>query len=248
MSHLFSVIAIFPVVGSPQMRCIIFAQSSQKLSRIVPVIQNEACFLPMQLEEAFLLHRILNSMASRTGMTESSCCSSDPVSHGETKLYSGKLCPFCCLPGLIPELQAKHQKLCTILSTDNPKRALLFVPNCPQAHCFCIFVCFLLFVLHLAIFGGERNILIARLIQLSKNGILFPQKQVCCYCCFVFPLKIFFFPTAPQIEILLVSESSDIASLSTSSESSYNCQHHHLVLVALIKCQSLSHIRLFATP
>ena len=41
---------------------------------------------------------------------------------------------------------------------------------------------------------------------------------------------------APQIEILLVSVSSDIASLSTSSETSYICQHHHLVLEALIKC------------
>ena len=66
----------------------------QKLSLKVPVMQNEACFLPMQLEEAFLLHRILNSMASRTGMAESSCCSSDPVSHGETKLYSGNYTHF----------------------------------------------------------------------------------------------------------------------------------------------------------
>ena len=156
------------------MRCIIFAQSSQKLNRNVPVIQNEACFLPMQLEEAFLLHRILNYMASRTGMTKSSCCSSDPVSHRETKLYSGKLCPFCCLPGLILELQAKHQKLCTILSTETPREpySLYLIAHRPTVYVFLL--CFLLFVPHLAIFGRQRNILIARLIQLSKNGIFFP--------------------------------------------------------------------------
>ena len=178
-------------------------------------------------------------------MTESSCCSFDAVSHTETKLYRGKLCPFCCLPRLIPELQAKHQKLCTILSTETPQRALLFVPNCPQVHCFRIFALFSTICPSFSYFWETEEYFKSRLIQPSKNGIFFPQKQICCYCCFVFPIKTFF-PMAPQIEILLVSVSSDIASLSTSSETSYICQHHHLVLEALIKCQPLSHVRLFA--
>ena len=140
----------------------------------MPVMQNEACFLPMQLEEAFLLHRILNSMASRTGMAESSCCSSDPVSHGETKLYSGN---YVHSAAVQDSSQNSRQSIKSYVqfSLQRPPREPYCLYLIPHRHTVSVFLlCFLLFVPHLAIFGRERNILIARLIQPPKNGIFPP--------------------------------------------------------------------------
>ena len=111
-------------------------------------------------------------------------------------------------------------------------------------------LCFPLFVPHLAIYRRQRNILRFGLIQPSKNGNFFSRTWFGVIAV-VFSIK--FFSMTLQIGIILVSLSSrycDIVSLSASSKGYCNYQDHHLVLVTLmvlckLNCCTFPNLRRF---